>query len=188
MDRSVDRHALPTDTDHAPLAFEPVYRAWFHAVERWLRAFGVADSEREDVTQEVFLVVERKLASFDGRNLPGWLFAIAARCASDHRRGAWFRRLLSRARDVDPDAMAAGGEGPEGAALARDERRRLHALLDRMSAERRTTLYLFEVEGYDGEEIAALTGVPVATVWTRLHRARKEFLALVARYERGGAR
>jgi RNA polymerase sigma-70 factor (ECF subfamily) len=39
---------------------------------------------------------------------------------------------------------------------------------------------LYEIEGYSGEEIAQLLDVPVATVWTRLHHARKEFLARVA--------
>jgi DNA-directed RNA polymerase specialized sigma24 family protein len=48
-----------------------------------------------------------------------------------------------------------------------------------MSDKRRETLVLFEVEGYSGQEIAALQGVPVKTVWTRLHHARKDLVAMV---------
>jgi RNA polymerase sigma-70 factor (ECF subfamily) len=47
-------------------------------------------------------------------------------------------------------------------------------LLARLSEKRRSTFILFEIEGYSGEEIAALENVPVATVWTRLHHARRE--------------
>jgi DNA-directed RNA polymerase specialized sigma24 family protein len=48
-----------------------------------------------------------------------------------------------------------------------------------MSTRRRETFLLYEVEGYSGEEIARMQDVPVNTVWTRLHHARKEFLARV---------
>src|SRR5438045_9424077 len=106
MKRAVATRALHvTSMDDAPLDFQSVYTAWFHPTLRWLRAFGVAESELEDVAQEVFLVVQAKLARFDGRNLAGWLFAIAARRASDHRRGAWHRRLFRRPRAVHPDAL-----------------------------------------------------------------------------------
>jgi RNA polymerase sigma-70 factor (ECF subfamily) len=48
-----------------------------------------------------------------------------------------------------------------------------------MSEKRRTTLVLFEIEGYSGEEIARIQDIPLATVWTRLHHARKDFFKLV---------
>jgi RNA polymerase sigma-70 factor (ECF subfamily) len=48
-----------------------------------------------------------------------------------------------------------------------------------MSAVRRSAFILFEVEGYSGEEIAELEGIPLNTVWTRLHHARKDFVQLV---------
>jgi RNA polymerase sigma-70 factor (ECF subfamily) len=45
---------------------------------------------------------------------------------------------------------------------------------------------LFEIEGYSGEEIAAFEGVPVNTVWTRLHHARREFATLIAQAREEG--
>jgi RNA polymerase sigma-70 factor (ECF subfamily) len=53
-----------------------------------------------------------------------------------------------------------------------------------MSDKRRTVFALFEVEGYGGEEIADILDVPINTVWTRLHYARKDFFALLAQHER----
>ena len=48
-----------------------------------------------------------------------------------------------------------------------------------MSEKLRTTFVLFEIEGYSGEEIARIQDVPLGTVWTRLHHARKEFWKLL---------
>jgi RNA polymerase sigma-70 factor (ECF subfamily) len=55
-----------------------------------------------------------------------------------------------------------------------------------MAEKRRTAFVLFEIEGYSGEEIAELFGIPVATVWTRLHHARKDYFRLVDAYQRNG--
>jgi RNA polymerase sigma-70 factor (ECF subfamily) len=49
-----------------------------------------------------------------------------------------------------------------------------------MSESHRTAFILFEVEGYSGDEIAQLEDIPVNTVWTRLHHARRELYTLVA--------
>jgi DNA-directed RNA polymerase specialized sigma24 family protein len=58
-----------------------------------------------------------------------------------------------------------------------------------MSEKYRTMLVLFRLEGLSGEELAALSGLPIATVWVRLHRARAQFAAKVdrARRKRGEA-
>jgi RNA polymerase sigma-70 factor, ECF subfamily len=171
----------------AALTFEQVYSSSFNDVARWIRALGGLPADVEDLTQEVFLVVRRKLSGFDGRNLRGWLYRIAQRTVRDYRRRAWFRRVFlgggntpehydHAATDADPSELF---ERKEAEGL-------LHGLLARMSEVRRTTFILFEIEGYSGEEIADLQGIPLNTVWTRLHHARKEFLRLVS--ESGHAR
>ena len=57
----------------------------------------------------------------------------------------------------------------------------LARLLEGMTEKKRSVLVLFELEGYSGEEIAQLQGVPVDTVWTRLHHARRELRERLAR-------
>ncbi|HEX6241225.1 MAG TPA: RNA polymerase sigma factor [Polyangiales bacterium] len=167
-----------------PLDFNTVYATYFHSVSRWVRAFGGLSADVDDLTQEVFLVVERRMDSFQGGNLAAWLYGIVRRTVRDHRRKAWFRRWLSGA---DPEAADAGAETPDpGVSLERKEAQRLVAtILQEMSAVRRSTFVLFEIEGYSGEEIAQLESVPVNTVYTRLHHARKDFFRLMA--ERLGA-
>ena len=162
-----------------PLDFTQVYESWFEPCLRWLRALGVPDAELEDVAQEVFVVVRRKLGGFDGDKLPAWLYRISANTASDFRRRAWFRRLWSRGR-VDPEELTCTAERPDKLAERREAQRQLQQVLDKMSEKRRVTFCLFELEGHSGDEIAALLDVPVATIWSRLHQARKEFLSLVA--------
>jgi RNA polymerase sigma-70 factor (ECF subfamily) len=163
-----------------PLDFSRVYEDWFEPCLRWLRALGVPDAELEDVGQEVFVVVRRKLGGFDGERLAAWLYRIAARTASDQRRRAWFRRLWTRDGRIDLDTLVASSAGPAELLERREAERLLQKVLAQMSEKRRVAFVLFEIEGYSGEEIATLLEVPVATVWTRLHHARNEFLARVA--------
>ena len=52
-----------------------------------------------------------------------------------------------------------------------------------MAEARRTAFVLFEIEGLSGDEIARIQSIPLNTVWTRLHHARREFFALAAKYQ-----
>jgi RNA polymerase sigma-70 factor, ECF subfamily len=164
--------------EHAEHSFDSIYRSCFVEVARWTRALGANDADVEDLTQEVFIIVRRKLSSFDGRNLPGFLYRIAQRTVRDHRRSAWFRHLLGKPAAL-PDLTS---PGPSGLQILQDRERRsvLDAILARMSDKRRTTFVLFEIEGYSGEEIAQIQSLALKTVWTRLHHARKDFVRMVS--------
>jgi RNA polymerase sigma-70 factor (ECF subfamily) len=164
--------------EHAHSSFDSVYRACFVHVSRWVRALGANDADVEDLAQEVFIIVRRKLASFDGRNLPGFLYRIARRTVRDHRRSAWFRNLLGKQAPL-PDLPSLAPTGLQ-VIQQREERQKLEAILARMTEKRRTTFVLFEIEGYTGEEIAQIQSLPLKTVWTRLHHARKDFMRMVA--------
>jgi RNA polymerase sigma-70 factor (ECF subfamily) len=161
-----------------PPDFASVYDEWIPQVARWIRALGGLSVDIEDVAQEVFLVVRRKLDGFDGRNLGGWLYRITELAVRDHKRRAWFRHTVHK----DHAELGHLEDPRQGVALLehQDELRLLGRVLERMDETRRAAFVLFEVEGYSGEEIARLQNVPVATVWTRLHYARKEFFALMA--------
>jgi RNA polymerase sigma-70 factor (ECF subfamily) len=183
----VDLPAAAPDLTSAreTLDFSRVYEDWFEPCLRWLRALGVPDADLEDVGQEVFVVVRRKLGSFDGERLGAWLYRIAARTASDQRRRAWFRRLWTRGARIDLDTLMTGSAGPAELLERREAERLLQQVLSQMSEKRRVAFALFEIEGYSGEEIAVLLDIPVATVWTRLHHARNEFVQRVAKLQEG---
>lgn len=170
-------------SDRATTSFDQVYRSRFHDVARWVRALGANPADVEDLTQEVFIIVRRKLDSFDGANLPGFLYRIARRTVRDHRRSAWIRRLLGgRAPLTD---LAARGPSPLQVLQERERQRVVEGILAKMSEKRRATFVLFEIEGYCGEEIATIQSLPLKTVWTRLHHARKDFIRMVSQLPPG---
>ncbi len=168
----------------APLDFATLYDAWFEHVSRWLLALGAPSAENEDLAQEVFLVVRRRLPHFDGRNVAGWLYRIASRQVWQYRRRRWVQRVLSPKQMVNIEEVPDGQAGAAATLETKEKRRLLEQIVSKMSEKRRVVFMLFEVEGYSGEEIADTLDVPINTVWTRLHHARKDFFALLSQQER----
>ncbi len=162
------------------LDFAAIYEVWFDHVYRWVRALGAREADREDIVQETFLVVRRRLGDFDGRNLPGWLYRIASRQVAQHRRNRWVKRVLGLAAHEELEHLVSELPSAERELEQREQRETLERILDRMSEKRRVAFVLFEVEGYSGEELAEMLSIPVNTVWTRLYHARKEFFARLA--------
>jgi RNA polymerase sigma-70 factor (ECF subfamily) len=165
------------------LSAEWVYAEHADFVWRVLQHLGVRNADLEDLAQEVFVTVHRRIASFDGRSkLTTWLFGICLHLVQRHRRRAYFRLELVYAdppERVDEDT-------PELRYAGAQSRQLLHQLLDKLSPERRATFVLFEIEGASCEEIAELTGVPVGTVYSRLHLARKKVASVAARLRSSG--
>jgi len=161
------------------LTFDEVYEKYFDEVSRWMRALGGPEAERDDLVQDVFFIVYRRLPDFDGDNLPGWLYQIARRRVRDFRRLVWFRHSFGSSQ-VD-DSLPSNAIDPEAIAGNNEMAGILNRLLTTLPDNQRAALVLFEVEGYSGEDIARLQGVPINTVRARIFKARKKLLAQVAR-------
>ena len=162
--------------------FRAFYDRWFEEVARWIRALGGAEADRDDIVQEVFLVVRRRLSAFDGANPAGWLYRITRRQVRDFRRRSWVKHIFTKRRAEDPDVLPSSAYGPAAALERREDQRILLAILGKIREERRTTFMLFEIEGLSGDQIARIQSVPLNTVWTRLYHARRDFAALAARF------
>jgi RNA polymerase sigma-70 factor (ECF subfamily) len=165
--------------DFDPRDFRSVYAAWFADVLRWMQALGAPSADHDDLAQEVFVIVHRHLADFDGRSMGGWLYRITANQVRDHRRLRWIRSVFKRGVPVS-DQLEAPGPTPVMALETREKQRVLEALLAELSEPLRATFVLFEVDGYTAEEIAEFQRSSINTVRARIHRARKKLLALVA--------
>ena len=155
-------------------SFEEVYEAQFAFAWRNLRRLGVAESQLRDAAQDVFLVVHRRLAEFEGRgSLRAWLYSIVVRVASQYRR----TRLRKDLRDTeDPDRVAdTSSLGPEDSAEQNQDVRLLVALLAELDPARREVFVLSDLEGMTAPEISELTRLPLSNVYTRLRRARIAF-------------
>lgn len=150
-------------------------------VFRTLQRLGIPASDLEDVLQEVFLVVHRRLHTFDGSSrLSTWLYGICLRVAAAHRRRAYFRR--ERATSTFDDTIAdEPGSDPESLALREEARSRLERALDTLSLEKRAVFVMFEIDGLSTNQIAEIIGTPVGTVYSRLSVARADFARAVER-------
>jgi RNA polymerase sigma-70 factor (ECF subfamily) len=171
--------AAPT----AELEFSRLYDEWFERVVVWLGSLGAPRSDVEDLAQEVFIVVRRRLPEFDRRNVPGWLFQIARRQVLRHKRLVWVKRVLSFGSEPAPSLGASTDPDPLESLESREQRQLVEQVLSQLSEKRRVVFALFEIEGQTGEEIAALLDVPVNTVWTRLYHARRDFHRALAAHQ-----
>jgi RNA polymerase sigma-70 factor, ECF subfamily len=169
-----------------PLDFRQVYDSHFGFVWRAVSNRGVPQAALDDVVQEVFLVVHRKLSEFEGRSsVRTWLAAIVRRVVADHVKKRGNRAL---GQEI-PNDLAAGGEAEPG---IQAERRAAVALLEEliatMSEAQREVFILYELEQLTTREIGELTNVNENTVQTRLKAARKIFQQGVARHQAANAR
>ena len=164
------------------LEFRAIYERWFSEVSRWIRAMGGPEAEREDLVQDVFLVVHRRLPDFDGQNVAGWLYQIARHRVRDFRRLLWVRHLLL-GRVPLSESLSTSGASPADSLETNEKRALLERLLGKLNESERAAVVLFEIDGYSGEEIAEIQGVPVNTVWARIHKARKKLKAALEKHE-----
>lgn len=168
-----------------PLTLADVYDELFPFVWRVARRMGVADSALDDVCQDTFVVVHRRLAEFEGRSsLRTWVFGILQHVVSGHRRSNARKSPAHRATPgLDLESLAADQPSPLETASGNQAARIADALLDQLDDDKRTVLVLVELEGLAVTEVAEATGTNLNTVYSRLRAARSEFSAAVARFQ-----
>jgi RNA polymerase sigma-70 factor (ECF subfamily) len=168
------------------LTVQDVYAQHFDFVWRSARRLGMRPPQLEDVVQEVFMVVQRRLTSFEGRStLRTWLFAITR-----HIVHGQFRRSARRSECASsPAAEPLDERCPEAQLSAREDLHLLHALLDELDDGLREVFILAQLEEMSGPEIAQALDLPVRAVYSRIVSAQKAFDQALRRArarERGG--
>jgi RNA polymerase sigma-70 factor (ECF subfamily) len=135
----------------------------------------------EDLAQEVFVKAFRRLVTFDPKwKFSSWLFKIAHNTTIDHlRRGAPETVPLETDADDERGSLASvladeTSEDPGAAAERRDLGRSLEKAIAGLRPDYRQAVLMFYVHGASYQEICEVTGQPLGTVKTNLHRARKE--------------
>jgi len=159
--------------------FEAVYDEYFSFVWRSARRLGVREASIDDVVQEVFLVVHRRLSEFEARSsIKTWLFGIVLRVVRDHRR--MIRRKEGHA--PLPDGLAdMHAPGPHECLAKAEATRILHELLDQLDDDKREVFVLAELEQLSAPEMADALGENLNTIYSRLRAARRAFDEAVAR-------
>lgn len=160
--------------------FQQVFEAEFDYVARSLRRLGVRPSDVEDMTQEVFSAVHTHFDKYDpSRAIRPWLFAFAARVASNYRR---LKRHQHEMLGV-PIEPASANPDAETDALKKQDRELVLAALDALDFDRRQLVIMHDVDGMTVPEIAEALKIPVNTAYSRLRVARQQFVSNARRIQ-----
>jgi RNA polymerase sigma-70 factor (ECF subfamily) len=172
--------SAPSDDANQPPSFDDLFEEYATFVWRVLGRLGVAHSDLPDVSQEVFLVVHRRLADFEGRSsVKSWIYGICLRVAA-----AWRRKpFRNRERQLDELTTESAGEGQDEELERRRARSRLMQALEALDEDKRNVFVLYELEELTMAEVAEALGCPLTTAYSRLHAARKSVRAAFARTE-----
>lgn len=151
--------------------FSAVYESQAAFTWRSLRRLGVPEADVQDASQEVFVVVHRKLPEFAGRSsMKTWVFGICLRVASDWRKRAHIKR---EAPMEEAPARTTSGETPTREIAMKQARQKLDLALAQLDEDKRAVFVLFEMEELSMAEVAEAVGCPVQTAYARLYAARK---------------
>jgi RNA polymerase sigma-70 factor (ECF subfamily) len=179
--------AMPTSNGSSGTPnLDALYRAHAPTVARWAAKLAGPCADVEDLVHEIFLVARRRLPEFRGdAKLTTWLYRITERVALGQRRKNRIRRWFPLVRRTEIEGtMSLPQLTPVDELERRQSTEMVYRILDRLPDKYRTVIILFELEELSGEEIAALTGQKLATVWVRLHRGRERFLTELSRVSR----
>lgn len=162
------------DSSAIGLNFDVVYAEHFDFVWRSVRRLGVHPPATDDVVQETFIIAYRKLSSFEGRStVRSWLFGIARRVVSGHRR--------SKKRRPEAELSECGAlrtetaDGPHAMTAAREAAAVLQYFLESLPDEQREVFIAIEIEQMSAPEFQSASGVKLNTVYSRLRLARTAF-------------
>ena len=164
-------------------SLKELYEAEFSFVWRNLRRLGVGEMDLRDAAQDVFVVVHRRLAEFEGRSsIRWWLYCVVKRVASQARR-------TQRRREIpdpeDADEVEAALAGPDESAERAEALALFASLLDELDEEQRDIVILADLEECTAPEIASMLGCNVNTVYSRLRLGRTKLRSAFERSRNG---
>jgi RNA polymerase sigma-70 factor (ECF subfamily) len=158
-------------------ALEEMVRHWGNRLFYYIRRLLDNDEDAWDAHQETWLKVVRNIGSLkEPRVFPMWLYRIARNTAISHLRGRYADRAAiddSELSDVEADSNSFTFEDAE----------QVHYALGRISLPHREVLTLFFLEDLSLDEIAAVLDVPVGTVKSRLHFAKRALRSIIEQEE-----
>jgi RNA polymerase sigma-70 factor, ECF subfamily len=175
--RSAEAAPLVRATEHTDL--RALFEAHYASIWRLLRRLGVRHAQLDDAAQEVFWVAARRFSDIEPGRGHAFLYGVALRVASQELKK---QRAAEPIADLEavprlPDVRPS----PEEQLEHRQARQLLDSVLDAMPTELRVIFVLFELEGLEVQQIAALQEIPLGTASSRLRRARDEFSAIAKR-------
>lgn len=174
MDRAEMRERMEIDEQSATV--HNFFSSYAQFVWRTVRYLGVSESDLDDVTQEVFAVVHRRIGDFEARSSPRtWIYGICLRVVSAYRRRA-FRRH-EQLFEKTPEQVH--HDTPESQLRDVQARKILTNALDQLDDDKRSVFVLFELEQLRMDEVAKIVGCRRKTAYSRLYAARRDVLRIL---------
>ncbi len=171
----------PTRRPAAAANFEELHREFRPKILGYLKRL-IGGEEAEDLTQEVFLKVDRSLGKFQGRSQwSTWIYRIATNAAIDRMRAPGSRlrtppKPQDKAWDGEDRNVWTGAKSlsPDEQVMLKEMFECFREFIDKLPAAYRTVLVLSEWEGFTPADIAKILGLSLDTVKIRLHRGRRQ--------------
>jgi len=159
-------------------SFEEVVLPHLDAAFNYARWLTKSDADADDVVQDAYVRAYRFFSSLRGEDARAWLLTIV--------RNTWYGRFPRRASsapaevfDEMKDDRPDDGLDPEALLMQRQTVERVRRAVDELPVDYREVIVLRELEGMSYKEIAAVAGIPIGTVMSRLARARERLLAIL---------
>jgi len=173
MAADINEHDPSATIDHWDA--ERLFTAHAGFVASFLHRLGSHKNDIDDLVQDVFLTAHRKGGFTAGTAKPRtWLAAIAVHLLQNRRRGLKRRREDEQFEVLENSASTS--QNPEESLELVESLRRVQRALDTLDVDHRAAFLLFELESESCLTIAEYFDVPVGTIYSRLHKARKMFL------------
>jgi RNA polymerase sigma-70 factor (ECF subfamily) len=149
------------------------------ALKRFIGRLGVSPADVDDLVQATFLEVPRAASRFDpSLVVKNWLLGLATIMVRRHRRS--LARAAARLLAWANVPAQAAADSPATAFEKDEALRHFQRAFAELSAKKREVFALIVLEGLSGDEVARTLGIPVNTVWTRLHHARRDLRQALA--------
>lgn len=168
-------------------AFEALVADHLPQVRRFARAFAASEADADDLAQEALVRVYKHLARFRYQAaFTTWLYVIVRNAFLDHAKSQASRQRM-REEELGPHHARglAGEERADRGLEEEQERARLWAALRQVPVEYRTAVVLFDIEGRSYDEVAAIEGVALGTVKSRISRGRAHLRRVLEQAEAG---
>ncbi len=176
------------------VAFGALLERYQGKVYRLALSLTKRPEDAEEVLQDVFLTVHRKLPSFEGRSaFSTWLYRITVNAALMKLRGkgrddesleAYLPQFTEDGRHAR--MVLDFTQGPEEALLRKEREQIIRAAIDALPPDYKVVLVLRDIEGLSNQEVTEILGAAVPAVKSRLHRARLALRERLAVYVEGG--
>jgi len=156
-----------------PAAWRALHRRYYPVAAAFLRKLGAMPEEIEDTCQDVFVELYRNLPNFRGQaEMKTWLYRL---CVTQARRTRTRSRVVRAVREQLQRLMPERVSVPPATMTESTALQRVVQALEQLNPGDRLVFVLYEFEGLPGKQIAEIANCPEATVWRRLHYARRTF-------------